>query len=98
MNDVGIPALRDAIRHLHGVDSVFVAWVRVHDEHEALPCERQVGVFRLVGHPKATRAYAWTEPGTSSPTPCHFFAVLEFPPIDSPIAAVHASIAADARK
>jgi hypothetical protein len=94
-----IPVLQDAIRHLHGTESVFVAWVRAcGEDEEDLVWERQVGVFRLLGHPRATRAYAWAEPGTSSRAACHFFAVLEIPPIDSPVAAVRASIAADAQK
>lgn len=64
MDQAGTPALREAIRHMHDCDAVFVEWVVAHDVHEGqVAWEREVGVFSLVGHPKASRAYAWSEPG-----------------------------------
>jgi hypothetical protein len=99
MDPAGIPALRDAIRHMHGCESRFVEWVRASDTFQGKTAwEREVGIFELVGHPTATRAYAWSEPGTSSPTARRFFAALHRPPVDGPLAAVRASILADARQ
>lgn len=96
MDPAGPDALREAIRHLHGCDSRFVAWERARDEFKgAVAFDREVGVFELVGHADAALAFAWTEPGTG--TKRRFFAVLAVPPIDSAVAAVRASIAADAR-
>lgn len=96
MDPAGPDALRDAIRHLHGCDARFVAWERARDTFGGeVAFDRKVGVFELVGHGEAKRAYAWTEPGTG--TKRRYFAVLSVPPIDSATAAVRASIAADAR-
>lgn len=93
----GIPALIDAIRHLHGVEARHVKTEHVREEHGGeLVFERDVEVFDLVGHPKATRAYAWSEPTTGNKR--RFFAVLHVPPIDSAIAAVRGSIVVDARR
>ena len=92
----GIPALIDAIRHLHGVEARHVETVRVRDEFKGeIAFERDVEVFDLVGHPKAKRAYAWSEATTG--TKRRFFAVLRVAPIDSAIKAVQASIVSDAR-
>ena len=92
----GIPALHDAIRHLHGCEARHVATEHVREEHRGqLVFERDVEVFELVWHPKATRAYAWSEATTG--TKRRFFAVLHVPPIDSAIAAVRGSILADAK-
>lgn len=45
-------------------------------------------VFELLGHPTAPRCYAWEVDGEVT-------AVLEEPPVDSPAAAVRASIVAE---
>lgn len=60
----GIPALIDAIRHLHDCEATHVETVHV---HERTPDARKtawrgdVEVFALTGHSKATKAYAWSE-------------------------------------
>src|SRR5262245_44682022 len=56
--------------------------------------EGAVCAFDLIGHPTATRAHAWSTsfPGTD---PRRFVAVLHSPPVDSPVAAVRASIVSD---
>ena len=56
--------------------------------------EGVVHVFDLAGHPKATRAYAWSSPIEGS-TKRRFFAVLHSPPIVSPLDAVRAAIVAE---
>lgn len=50
-----------------------------------------VHVFELAGHPTAKRAYAWSEP-VGNGDKRQFFAVLHVAPVDSPLAAVKASI------
>ena len=49
--------------------------------------EGDVHVFDLAGNPRATEAYAWPEDG-------RIVAVLKVSPVDGPLAAVRASIAA----
>ena len=99
MDPAGIPALQDAIRHLEGVESRHLGTFPV---HETAPGTNEtvwrgdVEMFALVGHPKATNAYAWSEATTGSKR--RFFVVLHAPPVDSPAAAVRASIMADAIK
>jgi hypothetical protein len=93
----GLPALVEAIRHLHGVDATHVETVHVRETHKGeLVWEGDIETFDLVGHPGAARAYAWSEATTG--TKRRFFAVLALPPIDSPAAALRASILADARE
>ncbi len=94
----GIPALIDAIRHLHGCEATHVETVHV---HERTPDAREtawrgdVEVFALTGHPQATKAYAWSEATTGNKR--RFFAVLHLGPVDSPEKAVQGSIFADAQ-
>ncbi len=58
--------------------------------------EGVVHIFDLAGHPKATRAYAWSSP-IEGIDKRRFFAVLHIPPITSPIDAVRAAIVAEHR-
>src|SRR5580704_4089983 len=96
MDPAGIPALLDAIRHLHGVEAKHVATEHVREEHRGeLVWEGDVETFERVGHTLATRAYAWSEATTG--TKRRFFAVLHAGPIDSPAKAVQGSIYADAK-
>jgi hypothetical protein len=55
-----------------------------------------VQVFDLVGHPTATRAYAWSSPIEGS-TKRKFFAVLHTHRINSPLEAVRAAVVAEHR-
>jgi hypothetical protein len=96
MDPAGIPALLDAIRHMHGVVAAHLETVQVDERHQG---ERvwsgAVEVFALTGHPLATKAYAWSEATTG--TKRRFFSVLHVGPIDSAAKAVQGSILADAR-
>jgi hypothetical protein len=56
-----------------------------------------VHVFDLEGHPKATRAYAWSSPIEDSEKR-RFFAVLHMGAIKSPVDAVRAAIVAEHRR
>lgn len=92
----GIPALVEAIRHMHGVEAKHVETVHVRETHKGeLVWDGDIETFDLMGHSGATRAYAWSEATTG--TRRRFFTVLAVPPVDSPVAALRASILADAR-
>jgi hypothetical protein len=96
MDDAGLPALIEAIKHLHGCAATWVESVQVREMHQgAAVWEGEVQVFNLTGHSGAPRAYAWSEPTTG--TKRRFFAVLHVPPIDSAAKAVQGSIVSDAK-
>lgn len=97
MDPAGLPALVDAIRHMHGCEATFVESVPVRETFNgAVVWDGEVQVFELRGHLTATRAYAWSHATEGERT--RFYAVLHAPPVDSPLAAVRAAIVADARK
>ncbi len=97
MDPAGLPALQDAIRHMHGGDSRFLESVPVRETFQgAVVWEGEVQVFELSGHPTASRCYAWSH--ATEGTKRRFYAVLHAPPVDGPVAAVRASIVADAKK
>jgi len=59
--------------------------------------EGVVHVFDLDGHPRATRAYAWSSPVEGSDRR-RFYAVLHLGGIRSPLDAVRAAIVAERRQ
>jgi hypothetical protein len=90
-------ALKDAIETQHGGVAFFVQSVPVKETYNGRPVwNGVVHVFDLEGHPKATRAYAWSTPVEGS-TKRRFFAVLHIPPITSPLDAVRAAIVQESR-
>ena len=97
MDPAGLPALEDAIRHLHGCEPRFVECVPVREKILGKAIwDGEVCVFDLAGHPTATRCYAWsyaTDGGKRQ-----FVAVLHVPHVESPSEAVRAYIVASARK
>jgi hypothetical protein len=97
MDAAGIPALQDAIRHMHGVESKWFESVEIDETFEgAQVWKGEVQVFELVGHAKASLCYAWSEAAGGERR--RFFAALRVPPVNGAVAAVRASIAADANK
>ena len=58
----------------------------------------EVEVFDLTGHLKAKRAYGWSHREGQDDQGERFVAVLEIPPVVSPVTAVRASIIADKKK
>jgi hypothetical protein len=90
MDAAGIPALQDAIRHLHGLEATWLESVPVHEQHEGeIVWEGEVQVF-AVEHPKTTRVYAWsheTEGGKR-----RFHAVLGEKPVTEAVKAVRVAI------
>jgi hypothetical protein len=68
--------LRKTVELMHGGKATFVQFVPVHETFGGdTVWEGAVHVFDLVGHPSATRAYAWSSPIEGS-TKRRFFAVL----------------------
>ena len=96
MDPAGIPALQDAIRNLHGLESTWLHSVPVVEKHEGQTVwDGEVQVFAVTGHPKATRAYAWSHEG--HPGKRRFHVVLGLPPVDSAAMAVRAAIVSDSK-
>src|ERR1700693_5721592 len=97
MIEVDARQLKEAIEAQHGGAATVVQAVPVKETFEGQTVwEGVVHVFDLDGHPKATRAYAWSSPIEGS-TKRRFFAVLHIPPITSPLNAVRAAIVAEHR-
>jgi hypothetical protein len=93
-----IERLQQVIFHLHKADSRHVESVPVHEVfHGQTVWQGTVEVFTLIGHPKASRCYAWSHSDGPDDKDERFVAVLEIPPIVSPVTAVRASIVAEAK-
>jgi hypothetical protein len=97
MIEVDARQLKEAIETQHGGTATLTQAVPVRETFKGEPVwEGVVHVFDLEGHPKATRAYAWSSPIVGS-TKRRFFAVLHIGPIKSPTDAVRAAIVAEHR-
>jgi hypothetical protein len=97
MIDVSIDQLKEAVERQHSCVAHLGQSVPVRERHgDAMVWEGLVHVFDLTGHPKATRAYAWSSPIEGSDKR-RFFAVLHLPPVTSPVEAVRAAIVAEQR-
>ncbi len=84
-----------AVETQHGGKATLAQSVPVRETFEGQPVwEGVVHVFDLEGHPKATRAYAWSSPIEGSDKR-RFFAVLHMGAIKSPADAVRAAIVAE---
>jgi hypothetical protein len=95
--EVTTEQLQEAVELQHGCNARLAQSVPVRERHgEATVWEGVVHVFDLTGHPKATRAYAWSSPIEGSDKR-RFFAVLHLPPVMSPVEAVRAAIVAEHR-
>ncbi|HEY0467372.1 MAG TPA: hypothetical protein VGC79_24400, partial [Polyangiaceae bacterium] len=81
MDEAGLPALQDAIQHLHGLRSEWLESVPIRETFKGeLVWEGEVQVF-AIEHPSASRVYAWShESGPGGRR--KFFAVLGVPPVD----------------
>lgn len=88
-----IEELRSVIRRLHGVESKHVESVPVKETFQGKTVwEGVVEVFELIGHPKTARVYAWAHDTDDPNKPRRHVTVLHIAPVDSPLAAVRASI------
>jgi hypothetical protein len=96
MSEVSTDQIKQAVESQHGGTATFVQAVPVHEQHGGETVwDGVVHVFKLDGHPKATRAYAWSYERPDGKR--RFFAVLDMPPIMSPVDAVRAAIVAEQR-
>jgi hypothetical protein len=90
--------LKEAVEAQHGGRAKLARSVPVRETFKGESVwEGIVHVFDLEGHPKATRAYAWSSPIEGSDNR-RFFAVLHMGVIKSPVDAVRAAIVAERRK
>lgn len=86
----GLPALIEAIRHLHGLEPTWVDSVPVVETHEGETVwAGEVQVF-AVEHPKASRVYAWSHETDAGKR--RFHAVLGQTPVTSAEAAVRVAL------
>lgn len=97
-SEVSIKALAKAILDLHGCKARWVKSAPVKELFEGETVwEGIVQVFDLINHPKATRCYAWSH-WLDNSKKRRFFAVLHQEPVDSPHAAIRATIVSEFRK
>lgn len=96
MDPAGLPALLEAIRHLHNLEAKWVETVPVKETHQGKTVwEGEVQVF-AVEHPQATRVYAWSHESVSGRR--RFHAVLGAPPVDGAEKAVRVAILGEWKK
>ncbi len=91
MNELSIKGFQHAIHETHGSRSQLLTRERVHETFEGETVwAGEVLVFGLLDHSSSSKCYAWEVDGRVT-------AVLHEPPVDSPLAAVRAAIAAEHR-
>ena len=95
MIEVDTIQLKRAVEAQHGCTATFIQSVPVKETFEGKTVwDGVVHVFRVDGHPKANKAYAWSSPIEGSDKR-RFFAVLHQGPVTSPVEAVRAAIVAE---
>lgn len=88
-------ALQRAVESLHQCRATFRETVAISEQFEGKPVwEGDVHIFTLHDHPTASLCYAWASPIGGSEKQ-KFYAVLQLPPVTSPVEAVRASILRD---
>src|SRR5262245_10320946 len=91
-----IEKLQETILRLHGCESEHIATVPVTETFQGKTVwQGDVEIFRIRGHPKAKRCYAWAHEIDGGK---RYVAVLGVPPVDSPQTAVEASIVDEFKK
>jgi|WetSurSiteA1Bulk_404760.scaffolds.fasta_scaffold158733_2 hypothetical protein len=94
-----IKALIEAIRNLHGCKATWVESVPVKETFQGETVwQGTVQVFELIGHPTASRCYAWSYVTDKKTGKRKFISVLHQGSADSPLNAVRAAIVAEARQ
>jgi hypothetical protein len=94
-----IEELREVIRRLHGVESQHVESVPVKETFQGRTVwEGAVEVFQLIGHPKASKIYAWAHDTDDPKHPRRHVTVLHMDSVTSPILAVRAAIIQEFRQ
>lgn len=93
MDPAGLPALLDAIRHMHGCAASWDASVDVHHTCRAETVWQGVVQVFAIEHPQARLVYAWSELIGDGPGR-RFHAILGTGPVVDAVAAVREAIAA----
>jgi hypothetical protein len=95
MDDAGLPALIEAIRHMHSAEAQWIESIPVREEHEGhVVWDGEVQRFALTGHPKAKECFAWSH--ATEGTRRRFHAVLRLPPVDSATMAMRTAALSEA--
>jgi len=88
-----ISELKDALKRFHGVKAKHKESVPVKETFQGQTIwDGVVEVFEIKGHPKASKAYAWTHDTDAPRHPKRQVTVLHIPPVISPETAVRAAI------
>jgi len=96
--EVSADQLQHAVESQHGGKAVLVSVEPVKEVWQGKTVwEGTVHVFDLEGHPRATRAYAWSHLVGDTGERRRFYAVLHLGGIRSPLDAVRAAIVAERR-
>jgi hypothetical protein len=94
-----IQELSDVIHHLHGAKATYLESVPVKETFQGKTVwDGVVEVFRLTGHPKTDRIYAWIHETGDPAHPKRHVTVLHIPPVVSPQTAVQAAIVQEFRE
>jgi hypothetical protein len=97
MSNIYVNDLVKAVESQHSCRAALAQTVPIRETFQGQPVwEGVVHVFNIEGHPKATRAYAWSSPIEGS-NKRRFFAVLQMGAIKTPLEAVRAAIVAEHR-
>jgi len=95
--EVGVDQLKHAVEGQYGVRATLVDALPVKEVFDGQTVwEGVVHVFDFEGHPRTTRAYAWSSPIEGSDER-RFYTVLRLGDIRSPLDAVRATIVAERR-
>lgn len=93
-----IDQLKEMVERLHECKATCLREIAVTEKFKnKIVWQGTVHVFKIEGHPKTDKCYAWSSPIEGS-TKRRYYAVLHVPPVDSPEKAVRASIVHDERK
>lgn len=96
MTQALLDQLKQAVESRHGGTATLLQSVPVRETFQGdVVWDGVVHVFKLTGHPKATRAYAWSHERANGKQ--RFLTVLDLPPIMSPVDAVRAAMVAERR-
>lgn len=90
-NDVAhIQLLQEAVQRLHKCQALHLETVLVHEKFQDKTIwQGEVEVFKLNGHPRSTRCFAWIQQDGHS---IRYVALLDSAGVTSPATAVRASI------
>jgi hypothetical protein len=87
--------IKEVVERLHNCTASYIEDVAVVEQFGSKKVwEGIVHVFKIEGHDKANKCYAWASPIEGSKK-YRYYAVLHIPPVDSPQKAVRASIVKD---